>query len=115
MFIRSVISASAALLCTAAAQGRDDPLTRPLAVERESTWLAPRPPIRVFGNSYLVGFGGLSVALIDTGKGLILIASTEAQLADLLKIGRSTAERWRVTGDGPPWVRLGPHFFPACP
>jgi len=27
----------------------------------------------MFGNSYLVGFGGLSVALIDTGDGLILI------------------------------------------
>ncbi|WP_066781085.1 subclass B3 metallo-beta-lactamase [Sphingomonas sp. CCH5-D11] len=81
MFIRSVISASAALLCTAAAQGQDDPLTRPLAVARESTWLAPRPPIRVFGNSYLVGFGGLSVALIDTGKGLILIDGALPQAA----------------------------------
>ncbi|MEO3474850.1 helix-turn-helix domain-containing protein [Roseomonas sp. CAU 1739] len=32
---------------------------------------------------------------------------TEAEVAELLRIGRRTAERWRTTGDGPPWVRLG--------
>lgn len=34
---------------------------------------------------------------------------TEAEVAALLKIGRSTAERWRATGEGPPWCRLGKH------
>lgn len=34
---------------------------------------------------------------------------TEAEVAALLKIGRSTAERWRSTGEGPPWIRLGTH------
>lgn len=34
---------------------------------------------------------------------------TEAELAEFLKIGRSTAERWRSTGEGPPWCRLGTH------
>ena len=92
MFIRSAIFVSAALLGSATAQGRDDPLTRPLAVEREPTWLAPRPPVRVFGNSYLVGFGGLSVALIDTGEGLILIdgalpQAAPAILANVSKLG----------------------------
>ncbi|MBL0914194.1 MAG: MBL fold metallo-hydrolase, partial [Sphingopyxis sp.] len=48
----------------------DDPLTRPMAVERAKEWLLPLPPERVFDKSYLVGFGGLSVALIDTGDGL---------------------------------------------
>lgn len=52
---------------------QDDPLTRPIAVEAAAKWLVPQAPIRVFGNSYLVGFQGLNVALIDTGKGLILI------------------------------------------
>jgi metallo-beta-lactamase class B len=47
----------------------DDPLTRPMAVERAKQWLAPLPPEKLFGSTYLVGFGGLSVALIDTGEG----------------------------------------------
>lgn len=73
MFRRCAFLLCAALVGMAAAPQADDPLTRPLAVERAPTWLAPRPPVRMIGNSYLVGFGGLSVALIDTGKGLILI------------------------------------------
>ena len=34
---------------------------------------------------------------------------TEAEAAGLLNMGRSTLERWRATGEGPPWVRLGRH------
>jgi hypothetical protein len=56
-----------------AAAGANDPLTRPMAVESAKEWLAPLPPEKIFGTSYLVGFGGLSVALIDTGAGLVLI------------------------------------------
>lgn len=59
----------------------DDPLTRPLAVERAKEWLAPIPPEKIFGNSYLVGFGGLSVALIDTGDGLVLVDGALPQAA----------------------------------
>lgn len=51
----------------------DDPLTRPIAASRAAEWLAPAPPEKIFGTSYLVGFGGMSVALIDTGAGLVLI------------------------------------------
>ncbi|AJA09312.1 putative metallo-beta-lactamase [Sphingopyxis fribergensis] len=70
----------------------DDPLTRPLAVERAKEWLAPLPPEKIFGNSYLVGFGGLSVALIDTGDGLVLIdgalpQAAPAILANVRKLG----------------------------
>jgi predicted DNA-binding transcriptional regulator AlpA len=32
---------------------------------------------------------------------------TEAETAALLKRGRSTLERWRATGEGPPWCRVG--------
>jgi metallo-beta-lactamase class B len=64
----AVLTAGAAL-----AQDQSDPLTRPIAAERAQEWLAPRAPVRVFANTYLVGFAGLSVALIDTGEGLILI------------------------------------------
>lgn len=58
---------------TIAAQGGDDPLLRPIAPEYSARWLEPREPSQVHANSYLVGFGGLNVGLIDTGDGLILI------------------------------------------
>ena len=69
-----------------------DPLTRPMAVERAKEWLAPQPPEKIFGTSYLVGFGGLSVALIDTGAGLVLVdgalpQAAPALLANVRKLG----------------------------
>ncbi|WP_454279835.1 subclass B3 metallo-beta-lactamase [Sphingomonas sp. Marseille-Q8236] len=84
--------AIAVTLAAAAGQPQADPLTQPIATEREAEWLAPRPPVRVFGNSYLVGFGGLNVALIDTGRGLILIdgglpQAAPAILANVAKLG----------------------------
>lgn len=59
----------------------DDPLTQPMAVERARTWLAPLPPEKLYGQTYLVGFAGLSVALIDTGAGLVLIDGALPQAA----------------------------------
>jgi predicted DNA-binding transcriptional regulator AlpA len=32
---------------------------------------------------------------------------TEAQFCDRFGITARTAQRWRVSGEGPPWVRLG--------
>lgn len=79
----SKIVAIAVMLTAAGAAGQpvDDPLVRPIVGERTAEWLAPRAPARVFGNSYLVGFAGLSVALIDTGKGLVLIDGALPQAA----------------------------------
>ena len=68
----------------AATAAADDPLTRPMAVERAKQWLAPLPPEKIFGASYLVGFGGLSVALIDTGAGLVLVDGALPQAAPLI-------------------------------
>jgi len=51
----------------------DDPLLRPIAPDYARRWLAPQAPVRIHGNAYLVGFGGLSVGLIKTSAGLILI------------------------------------------
>ncbi|WP_298400385.1 subclass B3 metallo-beta-lactamase [Sphingobium sp.] len=51
----------------------DDPLTRPIAPESAKRRLTPQPPVRLYGKTYLVGFGGLNVALIRTSAGLILI------------------------------------------
>lgn len=75
-----------------APQPADDPLTKPIAASRAAEWLAPRSPEKIFGTSYLVGFGGLSVALIDTGEGLVLIdgalpQAAPAILANVRKLG----------------------------
>ncbi|MBJ7441716.1 MAG: subclass B3 metallo-beta-lactamase [Sphingopyxis sp.] len=58
-----------------------DPLTQPIASSRAAQWLAPVPPEKIHGNSYLVGFGGMSVALIDAGAGLVLIDGALPQAA----------------------------------
>ncbi|MBW8294635.1 subclass B3 metallo-beta-lactamase [Sphingopyxis sp.] len=58
-----------------------DPLTQPITTSRSAEWLAPAPPEKIYGNSYLVGFGGMSVALIDTGDGLVLVDGALPQAA----------------------------------
>ncbi|MBB4153947.1 metallo-beta-lactamase class B [Sphingomonas jinjuensis] len=92
MRVTSPIIDAVAIAAAALAQVGADPLTRPIVTDRAAEWLAPRPPVRVFGNTYLVGFGGLSVALIDTGDGLILIDGALPQgvvaiLANVRKLG----------------------------
>lgn len=66
---------------TASAAASDDPLIKPMAVDRATIWLTPRAPERLYGNTYLVGFAGLSVVLIDSGDGLILIDGALPQAA----------------------------------
>jgi len=58
-----------------------DPLTQPITTSRSAEWLAPAKPEKIYGNSYLVGFGGMSVALIDTGAGLVLVDGALPQAA----------------------------------
>ena len=84
--------ANAQMVAGGVAPGAEDPLTRPMAVSRATEWLAPQPSEKIFGTSYLVGFGGLSVALIDTGDGLVLIdgalpQAAPAILANVRKLG----------------------------
>src|ERR1700761_8661112 len=68
------MSLAAALAGSAAtSQASDDPLLRPIAPDYAARWLTPQAPVRVYGNAWLVGFGGLSVGLIKTDAGLILI------------------------------------------
>ena len=76
-----VETASGQVAAGAVAPAADDPLTRPMATSRAAEWLAPQPPEKIFGTSYLVGFGGLSVALIDTGAGLVLVDGALPQAA----------------------------------
>lgn len=78
-----LVAVLAALSCSSDAVGQAlvDPLTEPIISTRTAEWLAPAPPQKIFGNSFLVGFGGLSVVLIDTGAGLILIDGALPQAA----------------------------------
>ena len=57
----------------ASVSAKDDPLLKPIAPEYAKRWLSPVPPTKIYGNSYLVGFGDLNVGLIQTNAGLILI------------------------------------------
>lgn len=36
---------------------------------------------------------------------------TESEAAKHLGVGRRTLQRWRMTGEGPPYKRLGPKFI----
>ena len=69
-----------------------DPLTRPIESSYVAEWLAPAEPEKIFGTTYLVGFGGMSVVLIDTGDGLVLVdgalpQAAPAILANVRKLG----------------------------
>ncbi len=92
MLARPTLLSLIAIVAAPATPQTPDPLTQPIVTEHTAEWLAPRPPIKVFGTTYLVGFGGLSVALIDTGQGLILIdgalpQAAPAILANVAKFG----------------------------
>lgn len=50
-----------------------DPLTAPIASAHAAQWIRPITPVRIHGDTYYVGFSGLSVVLIKTSAGLILI------------------------------------------
>ncbi|WP_394664257.1 subclass B3 metallo-beta-lactamase [uncultured Sphingomonas sp.] len=92
MLARPTLLSLIAIVAAPATPQTPDPLTQPIVTEHTAEWLAPHPPIKVFGTTYLVGFGGLSVALIDTGQGLILIdgalpQAAPAILANVAKLG----------------------------
>lgn len=92
MLARPTLLSLIAIVAAPATPQTPDPLTQPIVTEHTAEWLAPRPPIKVFGTTYLVGFGGLSVAMIDTGQGLILIdgalpQAAPAILANVAKLG----------------------------
>jgi metallo-beta-lactamase class B len=61
------------LIAATPAIAADDPLLRPIEPEYSKRFLTPAQPARIFGNTSLVGFGALSVAVIRTHAGLILI------------------------------------------
>lgn len=71
-----------------ATPAQDDPLTRPLPTRPD--WVAPVTPIRIHGNTFFVGYQGISIALIDTGDGLILVDGGMPQTAEQTKANLRT-------------------------
>lgn len=71
----SKIALAAVLAFAGSAEARPvrDPLLQPIEPVAASQWLTDQPPLHIYGNTYLVGFGGLNVGLIKTRTGLILI------------------------------------------
>lgn len=68
----------------------DDPLTQP--IPGNADWEKPQTPLKLYGDTYFVGTGGLSLVLIDTGDGLILIdgalpQTVEATKANIRQLG----------------------------
>ena len=51
---------------------------------KESDWNAPAPPVRIHGNSYLVGTCGISAILVTGNQGHVLIDGGTEQGADLI-------------------------------
>ena len=69
-------------------------------------WNAPRPPFRLYGNSWYVGVAGLSSVLIDSGNGLILLdgdlpQSAEEIAAHVRALGHDVRDiRWILASHG---------------
>ena len=51
---------------------------------KESDWNAPAPPVRIHGNSYLVGTCGISAILVTGNQGHVLIDGGTEQGAELI-------------------------------
>lgn len=75
----------AAALLIGATRG-DDPLTRPITGTDAARWLEPDAPLRVFAGLGYVGPKRVKQAVIDTGKGLVLI---DAGLPESLPVLRA--------------------------
>jgi metallo-beta-lactamase class B len=59
--------AALALMSASASIVHDDPLTQP--IPGNADWVKPQTPLKLYGQTYFVGTGGLSLVLIDTGDG----------------------------------------------
>ncbi|GAM05619.1 MBL fold metallo-hydrolase [Novosphingobium sp. MBES04] len=67
------------------AQDRDDPLTRPVALQYAEAFGEPGPPRLVHGATWSLGSPTLAVTLIDSGAGLVLIDAGLAQWAPVIE------------------------------
>lgn len=109
LYSTGISLAAAALLAAAPAE---DPLIRPINPESARRWLTPEEPARVFGNTYLVGFGALNVGLIRTSAGLIVIDAGVPQgvpmvEANIRKLGFSVRDVKLILSTEPHWDHAG--------
>lgn len=96
-------AAALAILAAAlpvAAHAPDDPLLRPIEADYAKRWLDPHPVTWLHGQTWFIGYQGLSMAVIRTGKGLILIDGGLPQTV------RETQDRMRAAGLDPSQIRL---------
>src|SRR6266480_1812797 len=56
----------------------------PVACKSCEAWNMPHEPFRVYGNTFYVGVAGLSVILLASNKGLILLDGALPQSAPLI-------------------------------
>jgi metallo-beta-lactamase class B len=95
-----------------APQAADDPLLRPISPDHAARWLGPQEPLRVHGNTYLVGFEGLTVAVIRTDDGLILVDGAVPQAvpaveANLRALGFRIEDVKFILSTEPHWDHAG--------
>lgn len=76
-------AAALALMSASGGAVHDDPLTQP--IPGNADWEKPQAPLKLYGDTYFVGTGGLSLVLIDTGDGLILIDGALPQTVEATK------------------------------
>lgn len=91
---------------------REDPLLRPIAEQYAARWLKPQRPARLFGQSYYVGFKGLSVVLVRTRAGLILFdggvpQSVRAIQANIRALGFDPRQIKYIFVTEPHWDHAG--------
>lgn len=90
------------------ATGGDDPLTRPITGPDAARWLEPDAPLRVFPGLGYVGPKRVKQAVIDTGKGLVLI---DAGLPEGLPVLRAHLAELGYRIDQVKWLLVTePHY-----
>ena len=108
MFARFAALAVLAMSCTSAAaqDARPEGATVEEFLDQcaeKDGWTDPAPPIRLFGNVYYVGTCGITVLLITSNQGHVLLDSGPAEAAPLIianirELGFVTEDvRWIVT------------------
>ena len=68
----------------ASGQAASIPFDQPINCELCAEWNRAQQPFRIFGNTYYVGVAGLSVILIKTDEGLILLDAALPQSVPLI-------------------------------
>ena len=84
----------------AASTHADEHLDPPIDCRSCASWNEPQEPFRIFGNTWYVGTAGLSVILIDSGDGLILLDGALPQSVPLV------VENLETLGFAPGDIRL---------